>query len=194
MVGEDVGCEDICLSLAISLRSEISVQKSPQLGRMEIMWNTLNLPSALHTSSFVETDVAAAALSAKDEESSAVPSHPDHLVQSCHREHAASPSCLAASGPQITADGGKESSGKPSALSSINLRRCLSRGLNSIKDCSHPHHGLMSLFPSGRSFCSVRTRTDRFCISFPPKPSDGYIQFHLWLDCFHIAAGFKCAV
>lgn len=84
-----------------------------------------------------ETDVAA--LPAKDEESTRVPSLPDHLLQSLHTARAASPSALAASGPQMAAEGGEDSTETHRDFSSIRLRRCLSRARSIVKDYPHPH-------------------------------------------------------
>lgn len=51
----------------------------------------------------------------------------------------------------------------PSILD-IGHKRCLTRAKD--RDSTHPHHGLFSLLNSGWRFCSVRSRTTRFCNSF----------------------------
>uniref|UniRef100_A0A3B5PZ90 Reverse transcriptase domain-containing protein n=1 Tax=Xiphophorus maculatus TaxID=8083 RepID=A0A3B5PZ90_XIPMA len=54
------------------------------------------------------------------------------------------------------------------SIQDISSQRCVSRGRNIVSDPSHPHHGLFSLLPSGKRFCSIRCRSTRFRNSFFP--------------------------
>lgn len=54
------------------------------------------------------------------------------------------------------------------SIQDIGHKRCLSRAMSIIQDSSHPQNGLFSLLNSGRRYCSVKSRTARFCNSFFP--------------------------
>ncbi|KAI4876664.1 hypothetical protein NFI96_007089 [Prochilodus magdalenae] len=54
-------------------------------------------------------------------------------------------------------------------LQDIYRSRCL-RKIQKIRlDCSHPAHGLFTLLPSGRRYCSIQARTNRVINSFYPQ-------------------------
>ncbi|XP_072771147.1 uncharacterized protein [Nerophis lumbriciformis] len=46
---------------------------------------------------------------------------------------------------------------------------CLTGAQKISRDSSHPHQGLFSLLDSGKRFCSLCSRTSRFCNSFFPQ-------------------------
>ncbi len=53
----------------------------------------------------------------------------------------------------------------------IYTRRCTRKARRIIKDSSHPSHSLLSLLPSGRHLCSIRSHTSRMRVSFFPRLS-----------------------
>ncbi len=59
--------------------------------------------------------------------------------------------------------------GELPSLQDIYTRRCTRKARRIIKDSSHPSHRLLSLLPSGRRFCSIRSRTSRLRDSFFPQ-------------------------
>ncbi len=59
--------------------------------------------------------------------------------------------------------------GELSYLQDIYTRRCTRKAWRIIKDSSHLSHSLLSLLPSGRRFCSIRSRTSRLRDSFFPQ-------------------------
>uniref|UniRef100_A0A669C0V1 Ig-like domain-containing protein n=1 Tax=Oreochromis niloticus TaxID=8128 RepID=A0A669C0V1_ORENI len=56
--------------------------------------------------------------------------------------------------------------GELPSLQDIYRKRCLRKAGRIIKDSSHPSHKLFRLLPSGRRFCSIRSRTSRLRDSF----------------------------
>uniref|UniRef100_A0A8C6KS07 Reverse transcriptase domain-containing protein n=1 Tax=Nothobranchius furzeri TaxID=105023 RepID=A0A8C6KS07_NOTFU len=56
--------------------------------------------------------------------------------------------------------------GELPSLQDIYRKRCLRKAGRIIKDSSHPSHKLLRLLPSGRRFCSIRSRTSRLRDSF----------------------------
>ncbi len=59
--------------------------------------------------------------------------------------------------------------GELPSLQDIYTRRCVRKARRIIKDSSHPSHSLLSLLPSGRRLCSIRSRTSRLRDSFFPQ-------------------------
>ncbi len=59
--------------------------------------------------------------------------------------------------------------GELPSLQDIYTRRCMRKGRRIIKDSSHPFHSLLSLLPSGRCLCIIRSRTSRLRDSFFPQ-------------------------
>ncbi len=56
--------------------------------------------------------------------------------------------------------------GELPSLQDIYTRRCMRKARRIIKDSSHPSHRLLSLLPSGRRLCSIRSRTSWLRIAF----------------------------
>ncbi len=54
-------------------------------------------------------------------------------------------------------------------LQDIYTRRCIRKARRIINDSSHPSHRLLSLLPSGRRLCSIRSHTSRLRDSFFPQ-------------------------
>lgn len=61
-----------------------------------------------------------------------------------------------------------------SSTQDITHRCWLTKGQYITKDPTQPHHGLFSLLPSSKRFCSIRCRTARLCKFFFPMPSDSW--------------------
>ncbi len=59
--------------------------------------------------------------------------------------------------------------GELPSLQDIYTRRCIRKARRIINDYSHPSHRLLSLLPSGRRLCSIRSRTSRLRDSFFPQ-------------------------
>ncbi len=59
--------------------------------------------------------------------------------------------------------------GELPSLQDIYTRQCTRKTRWIIKDSSHPSHSLLSLLPSGRRLCSIRSRTSRLRDSFFPS-------------------------
>ncbi len=59
--------------------------------------------------------------------------------------------------------------GELPSLQDIYSSRCIRKARRITKDSSHPSHSLLSLLPSGRCLCSVRSRTSRLRDSFFPQ-------------------------
>ncbi len=59
--------------------------------------------------------------------------------------------------------------GELPSLQDIYTRRCIRKARRIIKDSSHPSHSLLSLLPSGRHLCSIRSHTSRLRDSFFPQ-------------------------
>ncbi len=55
------------------------------------------------------------------------------------------------------------------SLHDIYLKRCKSRAAKIIKDSNHPGNRLLIVLPSGKCFCSMITKTERFRRSFFPQ-------------------------
>lgn len=87
-----------------------------------------------------------------DEERSAVSFHPDHLLQTHHRE-AAEKQHLQGLRQEVAADGGED-------------------GRDHHRDFTPTSHGLFSLLPTGK-FCSTKTGTGRLCNNWFTKQSQG---------------------
>ncbi len=59
--------------------------------------------------------------------------------------------------------------GELPSLQDIYTRRCTRKARRIINDSSHPSHRLLSLLPSGRRLCSIRSRTSRLRDSYFPQ-------------------------
>ncbi len=59
--------------------------------------------------------------------------------------------------------------GELPSLQDIYTRRCTRKARRIIKDSSQPSYRLLSLLPSGRRLCSIRSRTSRLRDSFFPS-------------------------
>lgn len=54
-------------------------------------------------------------------------------------------------------------------IKNIYIQRCRTRAKIIIKDFCHPGHNLLSLVPSGKYYCILRTNTERLRRSFYPQ-------------------------
>uniref|UniRef100_A0AAX7TT88 Alkylated DNA repair protein AlkB homologue 8 N-terminal domain-containing protein n=1 Tax=Astatotilapia calliptera TaxID=8154 RepID=A0AAX7TT88_ASTCA len=85
--------------------------------------------------------------------------------------------------------------GELPSLQDIYRKRCLRKAGRIIKDSSHPSHQLFRLLPSGRRFCSIRSRTSRLRDSFFHQTAEHFIDTSpslLELQHYALHTVYKC--
>lgn len=129
----------------------------------------VNLDWEQHSSGKVST--VAFKRSLQDEGITPSPSHPHYFLQKHHREHHQLLLCVVRQLCRCRLEvlsGSGEDSGENILVFSYFHPGHWTQTLSVtdiIRDCTHPHHGRFSLLISGRRYCSVRSKTTRFCNS-----------------------------